>query len=259
MLLRQEDGGVLAITQPAHAWLSGVMANAWGNALFAGPQPRQDVCLAASLHDIGWLDWEESPDFDPGTGWPRVFADVPAEQHTQLWTRGVRRVATLSRYAATLVSMHGDTIYDKTFDPAAARPEAAEAVRLFRAEGAAFQRAAMNGLRQDPAYAAFASEWQLAANKRLIGAVDTLSLQICWGTARAEVADVPLAEDRVTTLVLNRDGDRVRLDPWPFDRSALTLNIPGRRLPGPFRSKSDMDAALAGAETSTLEITLSPG
>ena len=148
------------------------MAGAWGNARFAAPEPRQEIGLAAGLHDIGWLDWERAPQFDPQTGWPRVFADVPAEQHTKLWQRGVEHVATISRYAAILVSMHGDTIYDKTFEPATARPEAAEAVRRFRAEGAAFQQQAVATLRGDPILSRYVSEAQLAYAKKLVAALE---------------------------------------------------------------------------------------
>ncbi len=263
MLLRRTGDGVFAITQPAHAWLSGVMAGAWGNARFDAPEPRQEICLAAGLHDIGWLDWERAPQFDPQTGWPRVFADVPAEEHTQLWKRGVEHVATASRYAAILVSMHGDTIYDKTFDPATARPAAAEAVRRFRAEGAAFRQQAVAALRGDPILVPNLAEAQLTRAKKLIAALDTLSLQLCWGAERAEIPDVPTRSGEAVVLTLARagggeGGERVSLDPWPFSLPSVTLHLETLPLIGPFGDRTGMEAGLAQAKVATLAITLQP-
>ena len=259
MLLRKTGPGVIAISQPAHAWLSGLMAAAWGNPRFAAPEPRQEVCLAAGLHDIGWLDWEADPEFDPRTGWPRVFADVPAEHHTQLWLRGVRHVEVYGRYAAILVSMHGDTIYDKTFDAATARPQASDAVRRFRAEGVRFREGAVAAVRNDPALSAFASDAQFAFNKRLLAAVDTLSLQLGWNVDEAAIDDVPLSPTETTSLTLSRTGEgRFSLDPWPFAGSALALHLQGRVLPHAFDNAAAMRLALDGATTTTLEITLVP-
>ncbi len=259
MLLRQTGTGVFAITQPAHAWLSGVMAGAWGNERFAAPEPRGEICLAAGLHDIGWLDWERAPQFDPRTGWPRVFADVPAEEHTKLWQRGVEHVATYSRYAALLVSMHGDTIYDKTFDPATARPEAAAAVQRFRAGGAAFQQQAVTAVREDAVLAPYATGERLAVAKRLVAALDTLSLQICWGALETVIADVPVSGEEVTSLTLRTRDDRVFIDPWPFGSPSVTLHLQDRHLPHPLADEEAMVAALATAKATTRAVTLQPG
>ncbi len=259
MLLRKTGPGVFAITQPAHAWLSGLMVGAWGNPRFAAPEPRREVCLAAGLHDVGWLDWETNPEFDPRTGWPRVFADVPAERHTQLWLRGVRHVEVYSRYAAILVSMHGDTIYDKTFDAATARPEASEAVRRFRAEGVRFREGAVAAVRGDAMLAAHASDAQFAFNKRLLAAVDTLSLQLCWNAENAEIGDVPLSLSDDATLTLARTAEgRFSLHPWPFADPALTLHLEGRVLSHALEDAAALKRALAAATTTTLEITLAP-
>ena len=52
MLFRQDDQGVIAISQPAHAWISGQLLRAWDRE-FSEP-----LLLAAEQHDIAWLDWE---------------------------------------------------------------------------------------------------------------------------------------------------------------------------------------------------------
>jgi hypothetical protein len=54
MLLRSDGPTVIAIPQPSHAWLSGEIARAWGNAHFAALVLNYEVYLAAEQHDIGW-------------------------------------------------------------------------------------------------------------------------------------------------------------------------------------------------------------
>src|SRR5450759_3279039 len=59
MLAAHRDGHVV-VTQPAHAWLSGQLARAWGNERFGRFEPWEDVCLAAEQHDVGMTAWDLS-------------------------------------------------------------------------------------------------------------------------------------------------------------------------------------------------------
>ena len=70
------DGAWLAIGQPAHAWVSGQAARAWGNAAFAAPAPWEEVCLAAEQHDIGMAAWDLAPMLNPRTGRAYAFAEM---------------------------------------------------------------------------------------------------------------------------------------------------------------------------------------
>jgi Protein of unknown function (DUF3891) len=83
MLLRKDGPGVIAI--PSHAWLSGQMARAWGNAHFTAPAPHEEVRLAGKQHDIAWLSSEIAPAFDAGTGLSQEFFKVPPKLHIALW------------------------------------------------------------------------------------------------------------------------------------------------------------------------------
>jgi Protein of unknown function (DUF3891) len=58
MLFCNHGSGVLAISQPAHAWISGQLLRAWAEPL------GEPLLLAGEQHDIGWLDWEAAPTFD---------------------------------------------------------------------------------------------------------------------------------------------------------------------------------------------------
>src|SRR5690348_13620620 len=111
MLFREDgDDAVIAIAQPSHAWLAGQIVRGWGNEGFAQPEPWEDVCLGAALHDIGWLAWEAAPTLDPATGRPPDFRAMGARTHAETWTRGVRQALTIGRYPALLVSLHADEI-----------------------------------------------------------------------------------------------------------------------------------------------------
>src|SRR4051794_3830087 len=103
----------LALSQPAHAWISGQLLRAWAEKL------DEALLLAAEQHDIGWLDWETAPSFDPATGRPHLFRAVPGSVHAPMWSRGVdRALAAWGRRVALLVSRHGTLIYTRFMDPA---------------------------------------------------------------------------------------------------------------------------------------------
>jgi hypothetical protein len=260
MLLRREAGGVVAIPQPAHAWLSGQMAAAWGNARFERPSPRAEVCLGAEQHDIGWLPWETEPTLDHETGYPQEFMKVPPAVHVALWREGVRRARAYGRYPALLVSLHAYTIYSRFFDFETAPPAEAQAVREFLAEQAAWRAEVIASLRSDPQLARDSSDDAIERNRRLVAALDWISLQLCWGvTQPARIPKVPVSGSEVDELTLaGLGGDHVAVDPWPFEADILDLHVEGRRLRRRFSQESEMRSALWQAEPAVIEIRLRP-
>ena len=112
MVLRElGDDAVLCFGQPAHAWVAGQLAGAWGNGLFAEPRPRDEVVLAAMQHDLGMAAWDASPELNPETGWPMSFLEMPVETHLRLWTAAPRLALSQSRWVALLVALHGAHLY----------------------------------------------------------------------------------------------------------------------------------------------------
>ena len=107
MLLREDGDAVVVIGQPAHAWLSGQLARAWGNERLGQVTPREEVCLGAEQHDIGMAAWDLAPTLNPETGRPHSFMELPIATHLELWTNAPSRLLAQSRYAALLISMHG--------------------------------------------------------------------------------------------------------------------------------------------------------
>ena len=104
MLLRQDSEGVIAISQPAHAWVAGQLARNWRQDDFVGV--REEVCLAAEQHDLGFLAWEQAPTLNANTRLPCTFLEMPRAMHLGLWTAGIQAMLQFGRYPALLVSKH---------------------------------------------------------------------------------------------------------------------------------------------------------
>ncbi len=256
MLLREDEDGTLAIGQQSHAWLSGQLARAWGNERFGVVHPLEEVCLAAEQHDVGWGDWDGEPILNRERGLPCSFMEIPLGDHLSLFTEGPRRLVTQSRYAALLTSLHGWRLYERR-DLEHAPAQDAVAIRRFLDGQRAFQRELLDTLRADPATAAVASEELVRRNSMLIWTWDYLSLALCLRWAPATARRTPAADGEVDLEI--RDGHscgRFQLDPWPLSSDLVTLRCEGRRIHGPFRSRSALRDALELAPWETLEFEL---
>jgi hypothetical protein len=269
-VLVRHDG--LVIGQPAHAWVSGQLARAWGNAAFPAPAPREPFCLAAEQHDVGWADADLAPTVGPD-GRPRSFVEQPRAVHVAIWRGAARRLLAQSRYAALLVSLHGTSLYERV-DTDAEPPDTAAAIRAYLAGQRALQSELATGL--DPE--------QIDRNRRLLLALDRLSLMLCHGRATT-LTDVPATDGRATIRVEPADAagsaDRVAsppaatrddravppdtpaarfaVDPWPFAAPSVFVGCEGRLLEGSFAGNEELRGALARAPWVPLRWELSPG
>ena len=239
MLVRADD---LVIGQPAHAWVSGQLARAWGGAAFGPPAPREAVCLAAEQHDIGWHDRDLAPSLGPD-GRPLPFTRLPRAEHVALWSEAPRRLLAQSRYAALLVSLHGTSLYARV-DPAS-HP----AIRPYLDGQRALQAALADGL--DPA--------EVDRNRRLLRTWDRFSLALCLPDLSIALDDVPAAGAAETLRLAAAGADAVAVAPWPFARDQVEVTCEARRLPGRFASAAELHAALADAPWVPLRWTLVPG
>jgi Protein of unknown function (DUF3891) len=281
-VLVRRDG--LVIGQPAHAWVSGQLARAWGNAAFPAPAPREPFCLAAEQHDVGWADADLAPTVGPD-GRPRSMVEQPRAVHVAIWRGAARRLLAQSRYAALLVSLHGTSLYERV-DADAEPPDTAAAIRDYLAAQRALQSELAAGL--DPA--------EVERNLRLLLALDRLSLMLCHGRATT-LDDVPAARGPATIRVepaneggaagrkepANEGGAAGRtasppadarddravapdtpaarfvVDPWPFAATSVFVGCEARRLEGSFAGDDELRAALARAPWVPLRWELSPG
>ena len=250
MVLRREgDEAVVAIGQPAHAWISGQLARAWGNQRFGAVEPWEEVCLAAEQHDIGMAEWDAAPELNHDTGLPYSFVEMPLETHVRLWNRAWELALPQSRYAALLVSMHGTALYGMR-DLSKLDERESALVRSYLDR----QREVQGRLRGSLDDASLVDR-----NQRLIWTWDAFSLALCLDWAPHTLRAVPTADGEVD-VELEPAGDRtVSVAPWPFSDSTVQVRTEGRRLEGRFKSEEKMRAALADAPWTAVEFELRPG
>ncbi len=250
MLFDERSAEVLAVSQPAHAWLSGQLLRHWADPLDA------TLLLAAEQHDIAWLDWEVEPSFDPATGRPHQFRDVGAALHAPMWEAGVARALNAwGRRVALLVSRHGSVIYTRFTDRhRVADADAAAAAGYLRRQGvrqAEWARA--RGL--DAA--------ALAHDSGLIAFADTLSLVLCGALPLPQSIEVPDRSGLVGSITVeahpNRAGTIVAR-PWPFRTDYVAIEVEARPLPsaGRFADCAAMQAWLAEPARRALRCRLEP-
>ena len=212
---------VLAISQPAHALISGQILGAWAEPL------HEQTVLAAGQHDVAWLDWEVSPTFDPMTGRPHFFRDVGAALHAPMWDRGVDRAqAAWGRRVALLVSRHGSVIYERFSDRH--RGSSAEADKQ---DG----RAAQDYLRR---HRSLQESWvrvlgldadAVSRESDLLAFADTLSLILCGALPMPPMIEVAGRTIRLTAFA--GTADTYCIDPWPFVSDEITFETETRALP----------------------------
>lgn len=261
MLHRQEPAGLVVITQPAHACISGCMARAWGNDRFGTFAPKEEVCLGAEQHDIGWLLWERTPTLNEKTGYPHNFMEVPTEVHLGIWSGAKQLALSFGRYVALLVSLHGTGLYER-FRSWQNSPKSSEQVEAFLKQEKAFQEKLIENLLHDSNYAPYVKPEVVERNRSLVAIWDSLSLAVCMGVNREQQFDrVPTASGETTlTLTPVDDGsNQIEVSPWPFAQSEVKLVYEGRMLRDKFTDETAMQKALESAEWITITTILIKG
>jgi len=239
MLFRTHADAVLAISQPMHAWLSGQILRAWDETL---PEPP---LLAAEQHDIGWMDWETAPSFDPATGRPHLFRAVGAATHAPMWALGVRRAhEAWGAHVALLISRHGGVIYRRYTDRhRAAEADLAAADRYLEIQGP---------IERDWARRLELDEGALARQTALVAVADALSLALCGELRTPLDVEAPGrggAPRALRVSPLPGQPFEFTLSPWPFRVDAIALEGEARPLPteGRFADEAAMQSWFAAS------------
>jgi hypothetical protein len=265
VVLRHDAAGVLAVGQPAHATLCGQFARAWGNDRFAAVTPLGEVALAAEQHDLGWSEWELTPQFNAATGLPCGFTEVGLTTGTALWRAGPPRLRSQSRYAALLATMHGRRLYER-IDLTRHSTSDADAVMTLIEESREREQRLVATLRddRDPEAAGAVDSDRLAVNSGLVWAWDTLSLALLLDWAPHTLRSVPAGDGTAVDIELRATAPHdalttLTLSPWPFtDPDGIVVHTEGRRLPGRCASADALDEALEQASWETVRFTLRP-
>jgi hypothetical protein len=268
MLFREDPEFTIVISQPSHAWLSGQIIRAWGNAVFGPVTPYEDVCLGSEQHDIGWLEWERAPTFNHATGRPHSFREVSIAGRTAIWRRGTELALAFGRYPALLVSLHGTGLY-AAFDAASARAADATIVSDFLDDQRSLQGRLSESLRADPRFAGCADDATIARNRALVRAADRMSIAICTGmrdvVVRTDdphvgiVKQVPTAggETDIRMSAVGGDLATISVAPWPFAAPAVRVICEGIELPAiSVRDQNEMRVVLRDARRVTVSAEL---
>lgn len=251
MLFRTEPSGILAISQPTHAWISGQILGGWEEAL------GKPLLLAAEHHDIGWLDWETAPTFNPETGRPHLFREIGAAVHSPMWRQGVERaLGAWGAHVALLISRHGGVIYRRYTNRHRIGEADAAAAQAFLETQAPIETEWANMLGLDSV--------TLEKETMLVALVDTLSLALCGELKTPIEVEAPTASGGTETLrLIERPGHPFEfvLSPWPLRQDALTVEGEARPLPavGRFADEAAMRAWLRSPERTVFRARLATG
>ncbi|MBA3638042.1 MAG: DUF3891 family protein [Acidobacteriota bacterium] len=105
-----DDGGLLLITQPAHASLARTVME---SCVPLAEHPRRAAILhAIGAHDNGWAEEDAAPEFDPAGRAVADFVHVAVPVRHRVWPRAVAALAS-DPWAAALVAHHAITVYDR--------------------------------------------------------------------------------------------------------------------------------------------------
>ncbi len=267
MIVSPRGGGRLVLVrQVDHQEQCALMADAWGNDVFARPEPFAPLRAAALLHDEGWREWEDVlvPVHDGG---PVDFPDIDRAAHVGLYRMGIARAAREGDLTGLLVSLHGSGLYEGRGgldpDPPTPRSERPPVVREFLAEEDRVQ-AALRGRATGPGPVRTGWEW---AAYRLLQTWDALSLYLTWRALPAgregTLPRVPRGpdDDEGVTLRLRPTGEHAcTCDPWPFTGDRVELPVRVREVPDRhYASASDLgDELLKLPESTTQVYVVSP-
>jgi hypothetical protein len=248
----------LAISQPAHSWVSGQLARAWGNEVFSGFQPFEQMCYAAEQHDVGFLQWERAPTLNQATGLPHTFEDLPEQVHFEIWRTGILQLRAVCPYASLVVSMHFCDLSERIHSRLANRDQSES--RAFLIEQRKYQQAIRSSLQGDPLLNEALENDVLAYHRDLIATWDLLSLELC--RSRSDHFSVPHAPiwKKAHAGIRVRKADCVanvwEVDPWPFKVRSVTAVSEARRIRGRFDNLDTMRVTLEDAERISIQFRL---
>jgi Protein of unknown function (DUF3891) len=245
IVLGHSDGHV-AVPQQAHARMCGQFADAWGNERFGAVRHATEVRLAASEHELGMREWDESPTLDRATGLPTTVNELGVETHLPLRLLGPERLRERSAYAALLASLHHVSFYDEPPVYGLLR-RPGRRIHAYLRESGEFQRR----LREQ----VDAPDEEIDRNWRLVRTWDGLSHTLMFDRAPQTHRAVPAADGQVDVRVARRDG-AFTLDPWPFGAERVIVTVDGLLLRDTYRDPAALHEGLRAAPEIRLEYEL---
>lgn len=279
MFVADGPEGVRLVTQPDHADLSGQIARHWGNEMFEKPEPYSPMIIAAENHDYGWRRYDLTPHIHDDKSKPIDFRELASDEWTDFYGSGVETTTDIDPYAGLLVSLHASGLRRQGYGLRSGIPDMHNDpdYASFVEEQEQFQEVILNRLQDTDRFAPYATETEQEflneihetgeysgrcrtwCNYQLLQLFDLLSIYFC-DNALDETTIGPAtvaydAEDTELTLT-PVDETNVRIDPYPFDSSPLTLSTTGRYVPNTFESQEELTDLYYESDPKTLEFTV---
>jgi hypothetical protein len=264
MIRRETATHWILVTHPDHARLAGEFADAWGNALFARPEPYTHIRYAVYHHDDGWKPRDATPSLtrenkpeaftNALVGAYSAFEEIDLPSYLAVRGAATAAVAADDVYAGVITSMHTCNLLTEQADLASIRPEHRPAHAAFLAEQVAWQRTTGTALGAQPA--------QLLRGFEFLQCCDNLSLIVC--SRYDQPRDLRFAQpdihgQRHPIRCTPVSTDTYTLSPWPLASPELVLTLPFRAVPKTATtSLAAFREAFTAAPLEHLAITLRP-
>ncbi len=271
MLRLATPDGWWLITHPDHAHLAGEFASAWGNSLFAPPEPRKHVLRGIYRHDDGWLARDSAPvitrDGKPAAfstelvGKYSAFEEIDLEDYLAVRRNAVLAMSEEDAFAAILISMHTHNLLSERTDRSTIRPEQLPLLDNFLAQQLNLQGELRQRLLDTAAFFSKQLDDALLENFRLLQATDNLSLLSCVDFNRPATLLHPLRklQGAAQEIKVERVSERsFKLSPYPLREPEMHFTVRARFVPGDrFKSSSELTDKLSRAPMQTLEVLIS--
>jgi len=271
MLRLATPDGWWLITHPDHAHLAGEFASAWGNAVFAAPEPRAHVLRGIYQHDDGWLTRDAAPTITR-EGKPAAFStelvgkysafeEIDLEDYLAVRRNAVLAMSEEDAFAAILISMHTHNLLSERADRSTISPEQLPLLDNFLAEQRSLQGELRRRLLDTAAFSSEQLDIALLENFRLLQATDNLSLLSCVDFDRRATLLHPLRtlQGAAQEVKVERISERsFRLLPYPLREPEMRFALQARFVSGTrFKSSSELADRLSKAPMETLEVMIS--
>ncbi|SFJ86080.1 Protein of unknown function [Paenibacillus sp. UNC496MF] len=106
MIIRETEQAYVMTHQHEHARLSGDIAKRFHAHLFLGEERREDALHAVYEHDRAWINMDDTPIWNDGSGAPYSFMDYPLRPKLLCYRDGIDETERGNAYAALLCSLH---------------------------------------------------------------------------------------------------------------------------------------------------------
>ncbi len=256
IVIHEPDNSLLLVWQRDHAASSAAMAEAWCRPQRLAAAMWRRFIEAVRHHDDGWIESEKTP-FLGDDGRPLDFKEIPTPHHVTVWRGGIDLAARDDAYGALLIAQHARWLYthfgqDTMEDQARAQTFTDELTasidRTIRelSSGSDHEKSAVESknLAAATTLLSFFDQWSLV----LIGALPDFQ------------SDHALSFGDVTAnFSIERRGDDVLVEPWPFVDGPWQLTTVTTRLrQSTFADPNDLIEEVAAEPPCSLTWSIRP-